>query len=60
MSLQAFYGGPGDEGQLVSLEVTGLGMAYEKSPVKTVRCHHLVAGSLLRVLTASPKISAAL
>jgi hypothetical protein len=56
-SLLAFYGHPGDETQLVALDVSGLGVCYEGSPVNIVRCHRKVAPSLLRILTtisASP------
>lgn len=49
-SLQAFYGSPGDESQLTNLDVAGLGVKYEESPVKTIRCHKKVAASLRRIL----------
>lgn len=54
-SLQAFYGSPGDESKLVNLNVEGLSLKYEGSPVKTVRCHKKVADSLHRVLTSLSK-----
>jgi len=50
-SLRAFYGAAGDESQLTDLDVAGLGVCYEGTPVHTVRCHHRVAASLGRVLT---------
>jgi hypothetical protein len=50
--LQAYYGDPGDEAQLVNLPVSSLGMLYEGKPVQTVRCHRKVAESLGRVLRA--------
>jgi hypothetical protein len=51
-SLRAFYGEPGTEGNLEPLNVAGLGIEYEGSPVRIVRCHEDVAESLLRVLKA--------
>lgn len=54
-SLTDFYGKPGDESQLVPLDVAGLGVCYEGTLVKTVRCHRKVAGSLKRVLEALAK-----
>jgi hypothetical protein len=50
-ALTAFYGLPGDESNLVSLPVQGLGVCYEGTPVRSVLCHIKVAGSLLRILT---------
>jgi hypothetical protein len=50
--LQAYYGTPGDEAQLVNLPVAGLGMLYAGKAVKTVRCHRKVADSLGRILRA--------
>lgn len=55
-SLQAFYGSPGDENKHTIIDVSGLGMLYENTPVKQVRCHSKVAASLLRVLTAISKL----
>jgi len=49
-SLTAFYGKPGDESQLVNLDVDDLAISYEDEFVKTIRCHHKVADSLRRVL----------
>lgn len=51
-ALSAFYGKPGDESQLVPLDVDGLGLKYEGRPVAVVRCHRKVAPSLGRVLAA--------
>ena len=51
-ALTAFYGRPGDESQLVNLNVAGLGVKYEGKAVKTIRCHRKVADSLKRVITA--------
>jgi len=53
--LQAFYGSPGDESKLVSLNVEGLGLKYDGKPVKSVRCHDKVADSLKRVLESLAK-----
>lgn len=49
-SLQRFYGSPGDESQLVNIAVGGLGIQYEGTPVRFVRCHGKVAVSLLAIL----------
>jgi len=54
-ALQGFYGSPGDEEKLTNLNVEGLGLKYEGKPVKTVRCHERVAGSLKRVLESLSK-----
>ena len=54
-SLIAFYGAPGDENQLVALNVEGLGLAYDRKPVTAMRCHKKVAASLKRVLTEISK-----
>jgi hypothetical protein len=51
-SLSAFYGSPGDQSQLVSLKVTGLGVKYLGKPVSTIRCHRKVAASLGRIIAA--------
>jgi len=51
-SLTAFYGDPGDESQLVNLDVRDLCILYDDDMVRTIRCHHKVAASLKRVLTA--------
>ena len=54
-SLQGFYGSPGDESRLISVNVEGLGLRYDGKPVKSIRCHDRVADSLKRVLTALSK-----
>lgn len=51
-ALQAFYGSPGDESQLVAIQVGHLGVRYEGSKVRQIRVHRLCADSLLRVLEA--------
>jgi hypothetical protein len=56
-ALQGFYGSPGDESQLVSIDVTGLGIRFENKPARSIRVHHKCAQSLLRVIreiSASP------
>ena len=56
-SVIARFGQPGDESQLVGANVRGLGIKYEGRPVQTIRCHRLVAHSLVEILTeiaASP------
>ena len=45
-----FFGCPGNESNLVSLDVTGLGVKYEGQAVRSIRCHKLVAESLGRIL----------
>lgn len=54
-SLQGFYGSPGDESRLISVNVEGLGLRYDGKPVKSIRCHDRVADSLKRVLTVLAK-----
>jgi hypothetical protein len=54
-ALQGFYGSPGDESKLVSVNVEGLGLRYDGKPVKSIRCHDRVADSLKRVLTVLAK-----
>jgi len=49
-SLTAFYGPAGDESRLVNLSVSGFGILYDGSPVKTIRVNSECAESLLRVL----------
>jgi hypothetical protein len=49
-SMKAFYGAPGNVANLVNLDVAGLGLKYEGSPVSTVRVHKRVATSLRAVL----------
>ena len=56
-SVIARFGQPGDESQLVGANVRGLGLKYEGRPVQTIRCHRLVAHSLVEILAeidASP------
>jgi hypothetical protein len=53
--LQAFYGSPGDESKLVSVNVEGLGLRYDGKPVKSIRCHDKVADSLKRILESLAK-----
>jgi hypothetical protein len=48
-SLIRFYGTPGEK-NLVNLPVNHLPIRYAGNPVKSIRCHGLVADSLLRVL----------
>jgi hypothetical protein len=50
-SVIARFGEPGDEEQLVNLPVIGLGIKYEGKPVRSIRCHRLVADSLLAAIT---------
>lgn len=47
--IEKFYGEPGEH-NLVSINVEGLGVVYLGSPVKKIRCHKLVADSLLRII----------
>ena len=54
-ALQGFYGSPGDESKLVSMNVEGLGIKYDGKPVKSIRCHDRVADSLKRVLESLAK-----
>jgi hypothetical protein len=54
-SLQGFYGSPGDESKLVSVNVEGLGLKYDGKPVKSIRCHDKVADSLKRALESLAK-----
>ena len=55
INLQRFYGSPGDESQHARIDVTGLGVKYGGSPVKSILCHRLVADSLLRVIQSLSK-----
>jgi len=50
-SVIARFGEPGDEEQLVGANVRGLGIKYEGQPVRNIRCHHLVADSLVTAIT---------
>ena len=54
-ALQGYYGSPGDESRLISVNVEGLGLRYDGKPVKSIRCHDRVADSLKRVLTVLSK-----
>jgi hypothetical protein len=54
-SLTAFYGKPGDDSQLVNLPVSGLGIEYDGTKVRTIRCHGKVADSLVKILTKIAK-----
>jgi hypothetical protein len=49
-SVIARFGEPGDEEQLVGANVRGLGVQYAGQPVRSIRCHHLVADSLLAAM----------
>lgn len=49
-ALVKFYGEPGNESNLVHLPVSGLGVRYQGAPVRHIRCHRLVAESLLAAL----------
>ena len=49
-SMVRFYGKPGDESNLVSLSVAGMGVKYDGQPVGRIRCHKRVAESLGRIL----------
>lgn len=48
-SMEAFYGKPGDESNLITI-MPPYTMSYEGKAIKTIRCHKKVADSLLRVL----------
>ena len=49
-SLQRFYGSPGDESKLVTLNVVGLGIQYDGTSVRSIRCHWNVGVSLQAIL----------
>jgi hypothetical protein len=49
-SMIRLFGRPGDESRLTNLDVSGMGVRYFGSPVRTIRCHELVADSLWRVI----------
>lgn len=51
-SLRSFYGETGNEGNLVEVQVAGLGVEYEGTPVRVIRAHDAVADSLLRIIRA--------
>ena len=44
------FGEPGDTEQLVNARVDGLGLKYGGLPIKTIRCHRLVATSLVEII----------
>lgn len=54
-SLTKFYGDAGNEFNLTTINVDGLGMLYDGKPVRIIRCHSKVAESLKRILTAISK-----
>jgi hypothetical protein len=49
-SVIARFGQPGDESQLVNLPVIGLGVKYDGAAVRSIRCHRLVAHSLIAAI----------
>lgn len=51
-ALTALYGEPGDESQLINLNVSSLDVRYNDQKVKTIRVHWGCAESLLRILKA--------
>lgn len=51
-SLLAFYGEPGDESQLVTVDVSSYFMKYEGASVARMTCHRKVWESLARILAA--------
>jgi hypothetical protein len=51
-ALTRFFGQPGNEANLVNLNVKGLGLCYDGAKLRTIRCHEKVGDSLHRVLTA--------
>lgn len=56
-SVIARFDQPGDESYLVNADVRGLGVKYGGLPVNTIRCHRLVAQSLVEIvieIAASP------
>ena len=52
VSLQKFYGSPGDTSQLVQLSVADLCLKYDGKKVKSITCHKKVARSLGHILEA--------
>lgn len=54
-SLTRFFGKPGNEANLVNLDVKGLGLCYEGAKLRTIRCHEKVGDSLHRILTVISK-----
>ena len=53
------FGEPGDEEQLVNADVRGYGLKYNGLPVNTVRCHRLIASSLVEIIDEIASSSAA-
>lgn len=49
------FGEPGDESNLVALSAEGMGVEYDGSPVRSIRCNKHVAASLSRVLAEIAK-----
>jgi len=49
-SLTKAYGLPGDESELVNLDVYGCGVKYEGQPVKTIRVNKACAPSLNKII----------
>jgi hypothetical protein len=49
-SLTSAYGLPGDESQLVNLDVQGLGVKYDGQAVKTIRINKACSASLNRII----------
>ena len=56
-SVKAFYGEPGDEANLVTVDVSAYGVRYSGKKVNTLRCHRKVRDSLLRVFAELAKTS---
>lgn len=52
LSMTRFFGKAGDELNLTSMDVDGLGVKYDGKLVKTIRCNVKVAESLSRILEA--------
>lgn len=50
-SVIARFGQPGEESNLVGANVRGLGVKYDGKSVQTIRCHRLVAHSLVEIIT---------
>ena len=57
-ALQRFYGSAGDESQLVNAPAPSWLRLYDTNRrVRTIRCHKLVADSLLRALNAAHEVA---
>lgn len=54
-ALSDYFGEPGDESNLVNLGVAGLGVEYNGTPVRTIRCNKHIAAPLGRVLVEISK-----